>query len=148
MRRAKDDFDGLHHILCDHLEHMSQTQREISVEEFVERLTESEIAARRGITVNSCDTHRKAAFRSRRDSMTTVADFSTEIDLPDWYRRVEEMSKRHTASQRRRASRKRENRSTSGGDRSNFERDQSNSRGDSEKSAHAAHNSIVLTTES
>lgn len=36
VRRAKDDFDGLHHILGDYLEGMSQTQREIIVEEFFE----------------------------------------------------------------------------------------------------------------
>ncbi|HKW49767.1 MAG TPA: hypothetical protein VJN70_20080, partial [Gemmatimonadaceae bacterium] len=85
VRRAKDDLDGFHHILGDHLEDMSQAQREIIVEEFFEGGNGANIAAHRGISVNACDTHRKAAFRTRRDSMTTVADFSTETDLPDWY---------------------------------------------------------------
>ena len=48
VRRAKDDFDGLHGIPGDHREDMSQTQRAISVEEFFERRTGANIAARRG----------------------------------------------------------------------------------------------------
>ena len=73
---------------------------------------------------------------------------TTEIDLPDWYERIEEMSKRHATRQRRRASRKKEKRSSSGDDRSNFEGDRSNSRGDAEKNARAADLSVAVTTES
>ena len=62
---------------------MSQTQREIIVAGFFEGWKESNIAARPGISVNTRDTHRKSALRRRRDSMTTVRDFSTEIGLPD-----------------------------------------------------------------
>ena len=132
----------------DHLEDMSQTHREIIVEGFFEGRNGANIAARLGISVNTCDTQRKPAFRTRRDSITTVADLSTEIDLPDWYGGVEEMSKRHAARERRRASRERENRSTSGDDGSNFEGDRSNSRGDRKKSGHAPDVSVVLPTKS
>jgi hypothetical protein len=77
-----------------------------------------------------------------------VVEFSTDIDLPDWYDRIEEMSKRHAARQRRRASCKKEKRSTAEGDRSNFEGDRFNSRGNRKKNARVADDSIVLPTQS
>jgi DNA-directed RNA polymerase specialized sigma24 family protein len=83
VRRAEDDLDGIHHILGDHLEDVPQTQREIIADEFFEGWKGANIAERRGISANTSDTHRKAAFRTRRDSITTVPDFSTEIDHPD-----------------------------------------------------------------
>lgn len=73
----------LPHLLGDHLDAMSQTQREIIVEAFFEGRKGANIAGCRGIRMNTCDTNRKAAFHARRHSTTTVADFSTEIDLPD-----------------------------------------------------------------
>jgi RNA polymerase sigma factor (sigma-70 family) len=130
VRRAKDDLNGLHYILRAHLEDLSQTQREILLEAYFEEQSPDEIAARRGITLNTYHNHRKAAFTKLRESMMAVADFSSDIDLPDWYDRVEEMNKRHAARQRRRSARKKENRSNSGGDRSNFDGDASNSRRD------------------
>jgi len=148
VRRAKDDFDGLHDILGDHLEEMSQTQREVIDDEFLEGRTGAKIAARRGIRMNSCDTQRRAAFLTRRDSMTTVADLSTVIDLPNGYGRIEEMSKRDAARKRRGAAGKKENRSTFGGDRSSFEGDASNSRGDAHKNERAGDVSVAFPTES
>jgi len=155
VRRAKDDFDGLHDILGDHLEEMSQTQREVIDDEFLEGRTGAKIAARRGIRMNSCDTQRRAAFLTRRDSMTTVADLSTVIDLPNGYGRIEEMSKRDAARKRRRATGKKENRSSSRGDRSNFEADRSsfegdasNSRRDAEQNVRAGDVSVALPPKS
>ena len=148
VRRASVNIDGLPHMPGDHLDDMSQTQREIIVEGFFEGRNGADIAARLGISVNTCDTQRKTAFRTRRDPITTVADLSTEIDLPDSYGGVAEMSKRHAARQRRRASGKKENRSTSGRDRSNFEGDRSNSRGDAEKNERARDVSVVFPTKS
>ena len=55
-------------------------------------LPQDEIAARRGIRVNTRDTHREAAPCTRRDSMATVVDGSTDIDFLDWYDRVGEMN--------------------------------------------------------
>jgi hypothetical protein len=112
------------------MEELSQTQREILHEADVEEQPQDEIAARRGISLNTYDNHRKAACRTLRDSMPVVVDFSTDIDLPGWYDRIEEMNERHAARQRRLASRKKQNPSTSGGDRSNFEGDRSNFEGD------------------
>jgi hypothetical protein len=126
----------------------SQTQRDIIHEAYFEEQPRDEIAARRGISLNTYDNHRKAACRKLRDSMMAVIDFSTDIDLPDWYDRIEEMNKRHSARQRRRASRKKENRSSSGGDRSKFEGDRSNSRGDREKNERARDEPIAVATES
>ena len=84
-----------------------------------------------------------------------VVDSCTDIDLPDWYDRIEEMNKRHAARKRRRASHEKEKRSSSGGDRSNFEGDRSNfegdrnnSRGDAEKNGRARDDSVAVTTES
>lgn len=127
---------------------MSQTQRKIIVEECFETPKAAHIAARRGIRVNTCDTHRKAAFRTRRHSMTTVAVLSTEMELPDSYERNEELNKQHAASQRQRASIKKEKRSSSGGARSNFEGDRSNSRGDRDTNARARDNSVAVPTKS
>jgi DNA-directed RNA polymerase specialized sigma24 family protein len=130
VRGAKDDLNGLHDILRSHMEDLSQTQREIIDEAYFKELPRDEIAARRGISLNTYDNHKKAACRKLRDSMMAVAAFSTDIDLPDWYDRIEEMGKRHAARQQRRASRKKEIRSSAGGDRSKFEDDASNSRRD------------------
>jgi hypothetical protein len=80
--------------------------------------------------------------------MMAVVEFSTDIDLPDWYDRIEEMSKRHAARQRRRASRTKEKRSTAEGDRPKFEGDRSRCGGDRERNARVADDSVVLTTES
>jgi RNA polymerase sigma factor (sigma-70 family) len=128
MRRAEDDLDGLHYILHSHMEDLSQTEREIIEETYFREESRHEIAARRGISLNTYDNHKKAACRKLRESMMAVVDFATDIDLPDWYDRIEKMNTRHAARQRRRASRKKEKRSSSGGDRSNFEGDPSNSR--------------------
>ena len=155
VRRAHDDLDGLHYILHSHMEELSQTQREIIVETYFEGQSREEIAARRGISLSTYDNHRKAACQKLRDSLTAVADFSTDIDLPDWFDRVGEMSKRHAARLRRRASREKVNPSTSGGDRSNsrgdrsnFEGDRSYSRGDADKNAGARDLSVAVTTKS
>jgi DNA-binding CsgD family transcriptional regulator len=139
--RAKDDLNGLHYILRNHFDGPSQTQREIILATYFEGQSRDEIAARRGISLNTHDSHRKAACSRLRDSMIAVVDFSTDIDLPDWYDRIEEMSRRY-------ASGKKEKRSSSGGDRSNFEDDRSNSRRDRDKHARARDRSIVVGTES
>jgi len=131
VRRAKDDLDGLHHILHNHMEDLSETQREILLEAYFEEQSPDEIAARRGITLNTYHNHRKAALNKLRESLMEVVDFcNDDIDLPGWYDRVEEMNKRHSARQRRRAARKQENHSKSGGNRSRFEGDASRSRRD------------------
>ena len=148
VRRAKDDLNGLHDILRSHMEELSQTQREIILDTYFEGQSREEIAARRGITLNTYDNHRKAACAKLRDSMMAVVDFLPDLDLPDWYDRVEEMSKRHAASQRRRASRRKEIRSSSGGDRSSFEDDHSSSRCDAEGNAGAADESAPVAIES
>jgi hypothetical protein len=80
--------------------------------------------------------------------MMAVVDSCTDIDLPDWYDRIEEMNNRHAARKRRRASREIEKRSSSGGDRSNFEGDRSNSRGDADKNGRARDDAVAVTTES
>ena len=123
LRRARDDLDGLHYSLRCHLDDLLQTQREIIHDACFEEQPRDEIAARRGITLNTDDNHRKAPCGKLRDSCA-------DIDLPDSYDRIEEMNKRHAASQRRRASSIKEKRSSSGGDRSNFEGDRSNFEGD------------------
>ena len=123
VRRAKDDLDQLHYILRSHMEDLSQTQREIIEETYFQEEARNKIAARRGISMNTYDNHRKAACRKLRESMTAVVDSFTDIDLPDWYDRIEEMSKRHAATQQRRALCKKEKRSSSRGNRSNFEGD-------------------------
>jgi DNA-directed RNA polymerase specialized sigma24 family protein len=148
VRRARDDLDGLHYILRCHMEDLSQTQREIIEEAYFQQLSRNDIAARHGISLNTYDNHRKAACRKLRDSMMAVVDFATDIDLPDWYDRIEEMNKRHAARQRRRASRKKVNRSNSGGDRSNFEGDRSNFRRDADKNARARDLSVAVATKS
>jgi DNA-binding CsgD family transcriptional regulator len=113
VRRARDDLDRLHYILRSHMQELTQTEREISHDAYFEEHARYEIAARRGISLSSCDNHWKAACRKLRDSMMAVVDSCTDIDLPDWYGRIEEMNKRHVARQRRRASRKKEKRSSS-----------------------------------
>jgi len=118
--RDNDDINGLHYILRNHLEDLSQTQREIIDETYFQEEPRHEIAARRGISMYTYDNHRKAACSKMRESLMAVVDFSTDIDLPDWYDRVGEMNTRHVLKQRRRAARKREKRSTSGGDHSTF----------------------------
>jgi DNA-directed RNA polymerase specialized sigma24 family protein len=148
VRRAKDDLNGLHDILLSHMEDLSPTQREIILETYFEEQSREDIAERRGISLNTYDNHRKAACSKLRDSMMAVVEFSTDIDLPDWYDRIEEMSKRHAARQRRRASRKKEKRSTAEGDRPRFEGDRSKSRRNRERNARVAEDSVVLTTES
>jgi len=130
VRRAEDDLDSLHAILRSHMEDLTQTEREIIEETCFQGEPRHKIAARRGITMNTYDNHKKAACRKLRESMMAVVYFATDIDLPDWYDRIEEMNKRHGARQRRHASRKKENRSSSGGDRSNIEGAASNSRRD------------------
>jgi hypothetical protein len=87
--------------------------------------------------------------------MTPVADFSSDIDLPAWYDRVQKKNKQDAARQRRRASRKRVNSSRSGGDRSRFEGDRSRfgenpskSRGVREKNGRAPDLSVVVTIKS
>ena len=130
------------------MEELSQTQREIIHEAYFEEQPRDEIAARRGISLNTHDNHRKAACRTLRDSMMAVVDFCADIELPDWYDRIEEMNEQHASRQRPRASSKKENRSTFGGDRSNFEGDRSNSRGDAEKNAGARDASVGVTTKS
>jgi DNA-directed RNA polymerase specialized sigma24 family protein len=87
VRRAKDDLDGLHYILRSHMEDLSQTQREIIDETYFKEEPRDGIAARRGISLNTYDNDRKAACNRLRDSMVAVVDFSTDIDLPDWYNR-------------------------------------------------------------
>ena len=163
VRRAEHDLNGLRDILRHHLEDLlSRTKREIILETSFGEQSRDDIVARRGISLNTYDNHRKAACCRVRDSMMAVVAFSTEIDLPDWYDGIEEMSKRHAARQRRGASRKKEKPSTIEGDRPNFaddrcsfeddrcsfEDDRSNCRGDAEKNARVADDSIVVTTES
>ena len=111
---------------------MSQAEREITFEVFFEGCQGANNAARRGIGVNTCGTRCRPALHTRRDSMTTLADLSTAIDLPDCYGRIEEASTRRAARQRRRAACKKENGSTRGGDRSNLEGDRHNPRGDAD----------------
>lgn len=130
VQRAKDDLNGLHYILRSHMEDLTEAEREIIDETYFQEETRHVIAERRGISLNTYDNQRKAGCRKLRESMMAVADFSAEIDLPDWYDRAEEMNKRCAAKQRRRACNKKEKRSKVGGDRSNFEDDPSNSRGD------------------
>jgi RNA polymerase sigma factor (sigma-70 family) len=127
--RARNDLDGLHYILRSHMDDLSQAEREIIEQAYFQEQPRDEIAARRGISLNTYDNQRKAACRKLRDSMMAVVDFCYDIDLPDWYDRIAEMNKRHAARQRRRASGKKEKRSTSGGDHSNFQGDQSTPRG-------------------
>lgn len=153
VRRDEDDLNGLRYIIRKHLAELSQTQREIIQEAFLEEQPRDAIAARRGINLNIYDNHRKAASRTLRDAMTAVVDLCADTDLPDWYDRIEEMNKRHAASHRRRASRKKEKRSSSGddrsnfeGDRSNFEGDRTNSREDRDKNARAPDLSVVVAT--
>jgi DNA-binding CsgD family transcriptional regulator len=148
VRRAKDDLDVLQSILRSHMEDLSETERVIIQETYFEEQSRDEIAARRGISLNTYDNHRKAACRKLRESMMRVVDFCSDIDLPDWYDRLEDMNKRHAARQRRRASRKKGNRSSSGGDRSNFEGDRSNSRGAREKNGRARDKSVRVATKS
>ena len=155
VRRANDDLNGLYYILRNHMEDLSETERAIIHEAFFEEQPRDEIAARRGISLNTYDNHRKAACRKLRESMMAVVEGFSDIDLPQWYDRIEEMNKRHAASQRRRASRKKEKRSSSGGDRSNFDCDRSNfdcdpsnSRGDGDKNARARDESVRAATKS
>lgn len=82
VRRASVNVDGLPHMSGNHLDNMSQTHREIVVDQFVEEWKGASIAARRGIRVNTSCTHSAAAFNTLRHSITTVAALSTEIDLP------------------------------------------------------------------
>ena len=86
------------------MEDLSQTAARDNSRNLLRGTARDEIAARRGISLNTYDNHWKAACRKLRDSMMAVVDFSTDIDLPDWYDRIEEMNKRHAARQRRRAS--------------------------------------------
>lgn len=109
VQRAKDDLNGLYYILRSHMDDLSPTQCDIILETYLEEQPRDEIAARRGISLNTYDNHRKAACHKLRDSMMAVVDFATDIDLPDWYDRIKEMSKRHAAKQRRRASAKERN---------------------------------------
>jgi hypothetical protein len=124
----------------------------VALESLVEGHKRAEIARRLGISVYTYDTHLQAAFHSLRYRLSDAADEFTEVDLPDWYDRIEEMSKRHAAGRQRRASRTKEKRSTaegdrpnSEGDRSNSEGDRSNSRGNRDKNARVADESVVLT---
>jgi len=114
----------------------------------LEEQPREEIAARRGISLNTYDNHRKAASSKLRALTMAVVDLATDMDLPDWYERIAAMSKRHAARQRRRASSKKEKRSNSGGERSNFGGERSNSRGDADKNAGARDLSVALTTNS
>jgi hypothetical protein len=162
LRRAGKDFDGLHHILGDYLKDMSQTQRAMRVGEFFDGWKGPNIAARLGVLVNTRAPHRHAAFRTRRDAMTTVADLSTEIDLPGCYWSDRNDEQVPSASQRRRASCEEGNRSNFEGDGSNFEGDGSNFEGDgsnfegdgsnfegdAEKNERARDISVVLPTKS
>jgi RNA polymerase sigma factor (sigma-70 family) len=155
VRDAHDDLDELHHILRNHMEELSQTQREIIQEAYFEERPRNEIIERRGISPNTYDNHRKAACSRLRDSIMAVVDFATDIDLPEWYDRIEEMNKRQAARQRRRASRKTEKRSSSGGDGSNFKGDQfnfdgdrSNSGGVPEQNERARDESVRVATKS
>jgi DNA-directed RNA polymerase specialized sigma subunit len=59
----------LHSILCNHLEDLSETEREIIHDTYFEEQSREEIAARRGISLNTYDNHRKAACRKLRDFM-------------------------------------------------------------------------------
>ena len=115
-----DDINGLHYILRNHMEDLSQTQREIIEETYFQGEPRHEIAARRGISMYTYDNHRKAACSKMRESLMAVVDGFRDIDLPYWYDRVAEMNTRHAAKQRRRAARKKEKPSSSGGDHSNF----------------------------
>ena len=83
VRRAQDDLNGLHCILRNHIEDLSQTQREIIQETYFEGQSRDEIAARRGIGRNTYDNHRKAACQRLRDAMMAVVDFCNDKDFPD-----------------------------------------------------------------
>ena len=120
VRRAKDELDGLHDVLRNHLDDLSQTQREIIDDAYFHEEARHEIAARRGISMYTYDNHRKAACSKMRESLMAVVDGFRDIDLPYWYDRVAEMNTRHAAKQRRRAARNKEKPSSSGGDHSNF----------------------------
>ena len=130
VRRAEDDLNGLHYILRNHIEDLSQTEREIIEETYFQGASRHEIAARRGISLNTYDNHKKAACRKLRESLMAIVDGFSDLDLPQWYDRAGEMNERHSARQRRRAACKKENRSNFEGDGSNFEGDASNSRRD------------------
>jgi len=82
VRRAADDLEGPHDVLHGHMDDLSETQRETIDETHFQEERRHKIAARRGITMNTDDNHRKAACRLLCDSMTAVVDFSTDIDLP------------------------------------------------------------------
>lgn len=155
VRRAKHDLNGVHDILRSHLDDVSQTQRDITLEAYFEEQSPDKIVGRRGSSLNDRDNHRKAPCSRLRDSITSVVDSCADRYLRAWYDRVEEMNEQHAASQRRRAARNRENRSSFGGDcsnfggdPSNFEGDASNSRSDAEKIGHAPGDSVLVTTES
>ena len=155
VRRAGDDLNGLHNILCAHMDHLSQTQREIIHEAYFEQRPRDEIAARRGISLNTYDNHRKAACGRLRDSLMALVDYFSDLDLPDWYDRIEEICERYEARQRRRASSKKGKRSSSGGDRSSFEgdrsgveRDQSNARRAADRNTRARDEAEPVATES
>ena len=104
VRRAGDDFNGVHDNLRSRMEDLSQTQRKIPLDACFEELSPDEIAARRGIIVNTFHKHRKAAFSKLRDSMMVVVDSSTDVDFPNWFDRVEAMNERYAARERRRES--------------------------------------------
>jgi RNA polymerase sigma factor (sigma-70 family) len=129
---AEDDPNALYYILRNHMEDLSPTQREIFIETYFEEQPREEIAARRGISLNTYDNHRKAACSKLCASIMGVVDLATHIDLPDWYVRIGKMIKRHAAKQQRRASSKKEKCSNSGGKRSNSGGERSNSRGEAE----------------
>lgn len=148
MRRTENDLNGLHYILLSLMDDLSQTQREIILETYFEEQPRDEIAARRGISLNTYDNHRKAACGKLRDSLMALVDYFSDLDLPDWYDRIGEMCERYEARQRRSASCEKVNRSTSGGDRSNFAGDRSNSRGDADKNARDRDLSVAVTTKS
>ena len=65
-RRAKDDIVELHLILRCHLSDLPRMQRRVILETLVEGHKRAEIAQRLGISVNTDDNHRQAAFRSLR----------------------------------------------------------------------------------
>jgi len=126
VSRDKDDLNGLHYILRNHMEDLSQTQREILVESFFKEEKRADIAARRGITESTYDNHRQAAFKALRESLAVDVEVSTGIDRSTWYDLVEELIERRAASLRGRSSSKKGKRPNSERKGGNLERKRGN----------------------
>jgi DNA-directed RNA polymerase specialized sigma24 family protein len=102
--RPIDDPGYLGCILAELLGALTPMQAAVITQTFVKRRKRAVVARNLGISVNTYDNHKQAAFRTLRAEAARAAAANTDVDRSAWYDRIEDLLDRYESAHTRRLS--------------------------------------------